>query len=365
MADLHSISSSVLAIITAAIQSTNSLCATVGRFKERNRTLRNLQDELEDLAKILNSLEHAVDTDAAILSHLQGPVERCSRLCNEFEQSMEAFSSRPKVGFRDGAKMEFRKGDISEFAETIGGYKAMISVGLVSHKVVQEYNEMVQDTSYNLNTYLRRIDEKLARLPGENTDTSAEDIDLEDEREITKQCLRICEDAKIYTESCTNREPSLLQGSSRNDPTEDTKSFAQIIVRLQERLANLVVNGDPGDSNERQRLQEDLNLSRQCLEVCQMGNEVSTEKIFRIGEVTADSEHDQVVVTTLADLFDVKRALSTGNSAHDIGSRSSHASVARGRPNAQVSLQPSNQTPIYNKPFTQEHRDKQNLNSRS
>lgn len=130
MADPLSISASVLAIITAAIQSTNSLCATVGRFKERNKTLRNLQDELEDLARILNSLEQAVGTDAAILSLLQGPVERCSRLCSEFEQSMKGFSSRSQIGFRDWAKMEFRRGNISEFAETVGGYKATISVGL-------------------------------------------------------------------------------------------------------------------------------------------------------------------------------------------------------------------------------------------
>jgi hypothetical protein len=56
---------------------------------------------------------------------------------------------------------------------------------------------MVEDTSYNLNIYLRRIDEKLARLPDEGTYTSAGDVDLESERDVTKQCLRICEDARI------------------------------------------------------------------------------------------------------------------------------------------------------------------------
>lgn len=198
---------------------------------------------------------------------------------------------------------------------------------------------MVQDTSYHLNIYLQRIDEKLARLPAENIGTSAGDIDLEDEREVTKQCLRICEDARIYLETCANSEPSLLQGSPANDPTDDIvqkrfeaqqitrqtleenqKSIVQTIVRLQERLTNLVVNGDHGDGNERQRLQEDLNISKQCLELCQMGNEVSSQKIFRIGEVVADGDSDQVVVTTLADLFDVKKAQSTGNSAQLVGS---------------------------------------------
>jgi hypothetical protein len=51
-----------------------------------------------------------------------------------------------------------------------------------------------------------------------------------------------------------------------------------------------------------------------------MAREVSHQKVYRIGEVVADGDSDQVVVTTLADLFDVKKALSKGNSAQLIGS---------------------------------------------
>ncbi|KAL4983026.1 hypothetical protein BDW68DRAFT_43270 [Aspergillus falconensis] len=348
MADPVSISVSVLAIITAAIQSTSSLRETVRRFKGRNKTLQRLQDELEDLLKILASLQDAVKTDASVLALLEKPIERCGRLCREFENSMEVFRGKSTTGLRDWTRMEFMRGDINEFIETIAGYKSTISVGLgtitmhtskVSYKVLEEYNEMIKDTSYSLQVYLQRIDEKLAQFPVEKTDDSGRSIDLEDERAVTEQCLRICEDARSYIETLTRRESVLLQGSPQNTAAEaaaqkqfevqrltsetlggNQRSLAEIINRLQKRLEFLLANGDPADNDERLRLQEDLQISKQCLEVCQVASEVSAQKIFKVGEVVAEGESDQVVVTTLADLFDVSKAFSSGNSAQLVGS---------------------------------------------
>jgi chromosome segregation ATPase len=130
MADPLSITASLLAVTTAAVKSTKSLYETVKRFKDRNKTLRRLQDELGDLSNILDSLTQAANAEQSMLTLLQGPVERCSQVCSEFERSMEAFSGKTKTGFRDWTKMEFMRGDINEFIDTIAGYKATISVGL-------------------------------------------------------------------------------------------------------------------------------------------------------------------------------------------------------------------------------------------
>jgi len=161
---------------------------------------------------------------------------------------------------------------------------------------------------------------------------------LKDERAVTKQCLLICEDARSYIESLTKRESSLLQEAPQNAAEEYMRDrfeaqlltrqaldgnrdrFAEIIGRLRGRLESLALNGDPRNDNERLRLQEDINISKQCLEVCKVASEVSHQKIYRIGEVIADGDSDQVVVTTLADLFDVKKALSKGKSAQLVGS---------------------------------------------
>jgi hypothetical protein len=48
--------------------------------------------------------------------------------------------------------------------------------------------------------------------------------------------------------------------------------------------------------------------------------EVDHQKIYKIGEVNADGDSDQVVVTTLADLFDIGKAFSSGTSAQLVGS---------------------------------------------
>lgn len=130
MADPLSITASVLAVVTATIQSSKSLYETVKRFKDRNKTLRRLQDELEDLGNILNSLKEAVNAEVSVLALLRGPLDRCSQVCREFEQTMQMFTRKSKTGFLDWTKMEFMRGDINEFIDTISGYKSTISVGL-------------------------------------------------------------------------------------------------------------------------------------------------------------------------------------------------------------------------------------------
>lgn len=130
MADPLSITASVLTLITAAVQSTKSLYETVKRFKDRNKTLRRLQDELQDLTNILDLLREVCTAEASVLALLQSPIDRCNQICREFEKSMKVFSENSRTGIRDWAKMEFMRGDINEFIDTIAGYKSTISVGL-------------------------------------------------------------------------------------------------------------------------------------------------------------------------------------------------------------------------------------------
>jgi hypothetical protein len=85
---------------------------------------------LDDLVKILRSLRQVADTDAPVLELLKRPVERCSEVCRQFEETMKKFSGKSKMPLRDWAKMEFMSGDINTFTDTIAGYKSTIAVGL-------------------------------------------------------------------------------------------------------------------------------------------------------------------------------------------------------------------------------------------
>jgi hypothetical protein len=85
-------------------------------------------------------------------------------------------------------------------------------------------------------------------------------------------------------------------------------------------LLSLLRSHNPDKTNERLQLEADINTAKQCLDVCKLAGEASHEKIYRIGEVIADGNSDQVVVTTLADLFDIKKAHSKDKSAQLVGS---------------------------------------------
>ncbi len=130
MAEPLSLTASVLAVITAAIQSTKTLSATVKRYEDHDKTLIRLQHKLEDLTTVLNSLKEAADSNKSISTFLEGLVDRCSQVCREFEGAMEKFSAKTRTGRRAWANMEFMRGDIYDFIDTLASYKSTIMVGL-------------------------------------------------------------------------------------------------------------------------------------------------------------------------------------------------------------------------------------------
>ncbi|KAH6715070.1 hypothetical protein DL95DRAFT_361682 [Leptodontidium sp. 2 PMI_412] len=347
--DPLSISASALTIIAATITTVKTLNETVGRYKGRDKTLARLQGGLHDLISILKSLEDAAATaETPILALLKGPVSRCAQVSREFEDAMKTFGAKSKPGLKDWAKMEFMRGDINEFIDTLADYKSTITIGLgtinmhtsrLTQQVVGEYNEMVKDTAYNLEIRLQRIDEKMAILTLHHS-TLPEDssIDLQDEKAVTIQCLRVCERATSYIQSLQNEEPALQRatlGQSAGDIlrqfeaqiltqktlAENRDKLVETIGRLRERLDSATLNQSDDCESDALRLKEEIEISKQCLEVCREAtNQVSNQKIHVIGEVIADDDCDQVVVTALADLFHVGTVKAHGRSMQMVGS---------------------------------------------
>jgi hypothetical protein len=129
MADPLSVAASVIAAVAPAVKATNSLYKTIKRFG-RDNTLRRLQYELEDLMNILDSLTQVMNAETLVTKLLQGPINQCTQICSEFEQSIKAFDVKSKTGFQDWTKMEFMRGNVREFIDTIAGYKATIAISL-------------------------------------------------------------------------------------------------------------------------------------------------------------------------------------------------------------------------------------------
>ena len=202
----------------------------------------------------------------------------------------------------------------------------------ITHELLEKYDDKIQDVAYDLEIHLQRIDEKLSRIEPGGTSSSQSSINLQDERAVTEQCLVICQNARSSIERLQQQEPVLQAATVQTADQAQTQFEAQrrtyrtmndsrnnlveTIKHLQERLSVIISNDDPESDRQRSRLEQDINISRQCLEVCKQASEqVSSHKIYTVGEVIADDDTDQVVLNTLSDLFDVRKVLAKSRSA--------------------------------------------------
>ena len=198
---------------------------------------------------------------------------------------------------------------------------------------------MIKDTTYNLQMHLQRIDEKITTVAADYPTLSEDStINLQDEKAVTVQCLRICERASSHIKSLQDGQPVLQREAPQQSAgyvrdqfeaqiltlkslNENRDNLLVTIGRLRERFDSINSKRGIDRESEMSQLQEEINFSKQCLEVCeQASNHVSSQKIHIIGEVIAEEDCDQVVVTALADLFHVGKVKATNKSAQLVGS---------------------------------------------
>lgn len=194
---------------------------------------------------------------------------------------------------------------------------------------------MIKDTAYNLAIRLQCIDNRITSVATDHT-TLLDDsrIDLQDEKAVTVQCLRICEYLSSYikplqdghlalqseapqqrTAHMLNQFEAQLLIQNRLDESRD--NLLETISRLREHLDSITSNRGVGDESETLRLQEEINCSKLCLEVLE---EASNQKIHIAGEFIADEDFAKVVATTVADLFNVRKVKTMSRSAGLVGS---------------------------------------------
>ena len=136
MADPVSLSSGLLTLVTFAFQSSVVLYKAIEGFRSHPKNVRDLKEELEALAAVLQSLSETVekhrDTD---LTPLKLPLLRCGKACREFEDAVAKCSSRSggsRTSFRDWAKLRYMGDGIDEFRRMLAGYKSTITIALAN-----------------------------------------------------------------------------------------------------------------------------------------------------------------------------------------------------------------------------------------
>ena len=133
MADPLSVASALVALITFALQSSQTLYQLIDSFKSNQRNIRELREELEALDDALQALHQTAASGGANLAGLELPLSRCGRACEDFKAVLlkcTEHSGGSRTSFRDWAKLRYLGDDITGFKNMLAGYKSTICIAL-------------------------------------------------------------------------------------------------------------------------------------------------------------------------------------------------------------------------------------------
>jgi cell division protein FtsB len=234
MAEPISIASGILALSIFAFNSSVSLYQSVKSFQSNKREIRELKEELESLRDVIDSLRQLASKDDDQFKILCLPLLRCGQACKDFEEviaNCTKHSSGSRTSFRDWTKLQYVGSDITGFKNLLTGYKATISIAIgdinlyvftvhisvlkltylatrrtaaVSAGAVEEFKEMLKDTTTDLQDHLKNLDDKLEALSLQESSANNEKIvergRMQAEIDSAKECLAVCAQASEHAD---------------------------------------------------------------------------------------------------------------------------------------------------------------------
>ncbi|KAL3462748.1 hypothetical protein BJX64DRAFT_258536 [Aspergillus heterothallicus] len=371
MAEALGAASAITTFVALAVQATTILCQTVESLKTREKLIRELREELQDLKDVLSTLRDLIGSSDIDLTALERPLKRCTGACTEFNAVIvkcTQHSSEERYSKRDWLRIRYMDDDISGFRNMLAGYKSTITIALayvnsrttkITKHVIEEYKELIQNTQCDLEDHMENIRTKVEALsPNGSASTTINQAELqrmEDEKQSTQKSLDICQQ---FLTLLDQSQPSLLRGlegasmeptqlhSSSERPTQSSLINAEGLNSARKEIMSwriqLLQNLYQVDKQlpitrmdiprpllskvleaEQQTFQEEMLGTEALLEFCKHAEaEANQPRMNYYEDVTAGDNSHLAVVTTLKDLISAKRIKSGSGSKLVLGQMS-------------------------------------------
>ncbi|KJZ69222.1 hypothetical protein HIM_11385 [Hirsutella minnesotensis 3608] len=345
MADPLSISASVIALVTFAVASSTNLYATIRAFRSQDKRLRALKSELGDLNDVLKALLETVNNNPDLdFEALKPPLHRCGNACKEYGDLIARFAERPTSSgstIRHWITEKYLQGDITDFKAMLAGYKSTINIALananirvaaVTPRVVEDYKDMISDTTHDLREQLQSIEAKIESLAkkGSDNDGSEWQAMLEEKNSIQRG-LEICDHLSSQIEQLepTSGEHSQFQNYPsahkfiKNGLNATRSTVRTLVSQLQthqddidKRMAAMrptsMCQPDAADLAQLQATKESI---RQCIKVVSDADDalmVQRQNLFE--DITLADDALNFTISTVGDLVTARRINLTGRS---------------------------------------------------
>ncbi|KAH7308611.1 hypothetical protein B0I35DRAFT_442295 [Stachybotrys elegans] len=351
MADPLSVTASILAVGGFALKSSIELHKLVRGVRSQNKDARALKAELGDLTEVLSSLLETIANNPTIdFKALELPLQRCGKACEEYGKIIAECTKHSNDGsrssIRDWITQKYLQGDINDFKAMIAAYKSTINIALananiriaaISPDVLEEYKDMISDTTSDLNDHLNDLQEKIDRLQAGDA-SAVDEIAIEwqallEEKESTRQGLEMCAQlsAQIVQFQTSSREHVQFSGypSAKKHVSsglgEAKGSIESLITRLQthgalidSQLEALSLKGASPEPVAAQlsRLEQTKESINQCIQIVSEARNSATDRSNIFEDLTLAGNSYAFSVSTVHELVTARRLNLEGRSRH-------------------------------------------------
>ncbi|EHA56213.1 hypothetical protein MGG_02064 [Pyricularia oryzae 70-15] len=347
MTDPLSTASGVVALVTFALQSSVTLHRTIRSLRSQEKDARALKDELADLTSVLETLLETIEGHPNIdFGSLALPLQRCGKTCQEYGELIAKctrHSTSSRASLRDWITQRYLQGDINDFRNMLSGYKSTINIALananirfaaITPQVLEDYKDLILDTTLDLKEHLESLEEKVGDLQDSiPQDDEAEWEALSEEKESTEQGLKLCAQLSAQIEQFMSLSAENPQFSSRPSAHKHIKSglgpvgasLQSLLLILQkhessikQQMEALRVSGLHGDATAQiESLEETKTAIRQCIHVVSDADETVREERRNVfADITMADDSYAFSVSTVGDLVTARGFHLSGRARH-------------------------------------------------
>ncbi|KAL4931237.1 uncharacterized protein BDV17DRAFT_257445 [Aspergillus undulatus] len=355
MEDPSSTAYGVTALSGLALEASKSLYQTIEGLRKNQRAARELRDEVQALSQSLEVLKNSAAEYEVELSVLSLPLLRCGAACNELSNQIAQYvkeSDGSKSRLEGWTGLQYLGENITNYKNVLANYKATINIALggatfqtiaVTRQVLQEYKDLIQNTTSDLHDRLDEIERKMSTnqsLDEPDATISREELQkIEEEKQSTTHCLDVCKQVSDnieqyhsgrenrtkkaagthHTMNQANSNLSIVQQLAQRYLSSGIQNMSAVSNRLQNHLSQLEANLRSSKSPvsgqvacDLQNIKEDREEIAQCLNICADASNLSEcSRVNVFEDVASSDDAQQVLVSTIGDLLDAKR-ISTG-----------------------------------------------------
>ncbi|KAL0938210.1 uncharacterized protein CTRU02_207941 [Colletotrichum truncatum] len=348
--DPLTIFTSVLAVGGFTLKACTDLLVLVRGLKSQHKDARALKSELSDLIGVLNALLATVSDHPNIdLESLKRPLQRCGKACEEYGEIIKRCTkhsndSRPSL--RDWITQKYLQGDITDFKNMLAAYKSTINIALananlriaaLSPEALEDYKDMISDTTDDLETYLADVQNRIDRLQASDK-SAVKEMALEwqamlEEKENAQQGLNMCAQLSaliVQAESASKEPAHFSERPSTHKYTKTTLSDAKASFKtlaenlkthealIDRQLQAMSLNETLSESVAVQLdlLQQTKETISQCIKVVGEAGEVANERSNVFEDITLADNSYAFSVSTVNDLITARGLNLKGRSRH-------------------------------------------------